>query len=48
MIASSAALLYVQFIVAVVYGEFMYVFGGFNGKKQLHFNQVHRYDPGRL
>ena len=31
---------------AVVYGGFLYVFGGYNGLHDLHFDDVFKFDPG--
>lgn len=35
------------FVFSVVYKGYIYVFGGFNSKEDRHFNDLHRFDPGK-
>ena len=36
------------FHFAVVHKQNLYVFGGYNGLLDLHFDDLYKYDPGKL
>ena len=30
----------------VVYDNCMYIFGGYNGEREMHFKDIYKFDPG--